>query len=175
MAHPAQVHYCLSVKNRYPQHFKNVSVCDLGSLDINGNNRYLFNEYTYVGVDIGAGRNVTTICSSHEYAPVSDKYDVVVSTECLEHNKYWRETLLNVTNNLLKDGGLFLMSCATTGRAEHGTTRSDVGSSPFTNDYYLNLTEADFRSVLNVDEIFSSYEFVVRDTDLYFYGILKKK
>jgi alpha-galactosidase len=74
---------------------------------------------------------------------------------------------------------LFLFTCATTGRPEHGTKRSDTGSSPLTSNienwdnYYLNLTEMDIRQAVNIDEKFHFYEFIVNGFDLYFWGIKK--
>ena len=61
MAHPEQKVWCNYVKKKHPEMFKNVHVCDIGSLDINGNNRYLFEDYKYIGVDIYPGRNVDVI------------------------------------------------------------------------------------------------------------------
>jgi hypothetical protein len=101
--------------------------------------------------------------------------DVVISTECLEHDKYWAITLQNICNNILKKGGLFIMTCATTGRAEHGTTRTSPKDSPFTTDYYLNITEEDFRQAIDIDKTFTTFEFKTNTdpNDLYFWGIKK--
>ena len=81
---------------------------------------------------------------------------------------------------LLKNDGVFLFTCASIGRPEHGTKRTSPSDSPFTskleNDYYRNLSEEDIRSSINVDEIFSEYEFQSRShypQDLYFFGIKK--
>jgi SAM-dependent methyltransferase len=107
---------------------------------------------------------------------IDNNYDVVISTECFEHDEYWQQTLKNVINNLLKDGGLFLFSCAAPGRPEHGTKKTSPKDSPFTTDYYRNLSEEDIRSVLDCDKIFSNYKFKTRKDfpqDLYFYGIKK--
>lgn len=41
--HKEQINYCLSIKNKYPELFKG-KILDCGSLDINGNNRYLFED-----------------------------------------------------------------------------------------------------------------------------------
>lgn len=47
-----------------------------------------------------------------------------------------------------------LISCATTGRLEHGTTRTNPDASPFTSahkwEYYKNLTVADLEASLNL-------------------------
>ena len=79
MAHQEQVDFCLSVKDRYSDFFKNANVIDIGSLDINGNNRYLFEDCNYTGVDIGAGKNVDVVSKGHEYFP-NEKVDFVIST-----------------------------------------------------------------------------------------------
>jgi len=175
MAHREQSQWCELVKYAHDEFFVGTSVLDIGSLDINGNNRYLFEQCNYTGIDIGEGKNVDVVCSGHLFKS-DDLFDVVISTECFEHDEHWELTLKNVINNLLKDGGLFLFSCAAPGRPEHGTKRTSPKDSPFTNDYYRNLSEADIRSVLDCDEVFSNYKFKTRidfPQDLYFYGIKK--
>lgn len=177
MAHPEQRDFCLSVKSKFPDFFKNVSVLDIGSLDINGNNRYLFENYTYIGVDIGEGKNVDIVSKGHEFKP-GRQFNVVISTECFEHDQHWKDTIRNCID-LTKSGGLFIFSCATTGRHEHGTSRTTPQDSPFTftefNDYYMNLTEDNIREVINDGSEFSEYGFSTNENtkDLYFYGIKK--
>jgi SAM-dependent methyltransferase len=175
MAHREQREWCELVKYAHPEFFIGTNVLDIGSLDINGNNRYLFEQCDYSGIDIGDGPNVDVVCSGHLFKS-DDLFDVVISTECFEHDEYWEQTLKNVINNLLKDGGLFLFSCAAPGRPEHGTKKTSPKDSPFTTDYYRNLSEEDIRSVLDCDNIFSNYKFKTRKEfpqDLYFYGIKK--
>lgn len=177
MAHPEQATFCTSVKKKYPSMFKGVSVLDIGSLDINGNNRYLFEDYSYIGVDVGEGKNVDIVSKGHEFRP-GRQFDVVISTECFEHDQHWVDTITNCID-LTKSGGLFIFTCATTGRQEHGTTRTTPQDSPFThslfNDYYMNLTEHDIRNIRNFDNSFSKMEFSTHKgtKDLYFYGIKK--
>lgn len=173
MAHKEQVEFCTSVKQRFPNKFKNVTVCDIGSLDINGNNRYLFEKYKYVGVDICPGRNVDVLKRGHKFNP-GIKFDVVITAECLEHDAYWFETLTHIVHHLLKPGGIFIMTCATDGRHEHGTTRTSPADSPATTDYYMNINEGHIREALDMRE-FSDYEFSINHNthDLYFYGIKK--
>jgi len=178
MAHPEQKEFMTNVKNKFPEKFVNCRVLDIGSLDINGNNRYLFTDYKYLGVDIGAGNNVDIVCRGHEFKDLAG-FDIIISSECFEHDEFWNLTIKNAIN-LLKPDGLFLFSCATTGRPEHGTRRTSPVDSPFTsqieNDYYMNVTEADVRREIDIDAAFSSYEFIARETwpqDLYFWGIKK--
>lgn len=176
MAHLAQIYFCENVKKQFSNHFKNVSVLDIGALDINGNNRYLFENYTYVGVDLGVGPNVDVVSRGHLYK--SDQlFDVVISTECFEHDEYYDLTIKNMYK-LLKSGGIFLFTCAAPGRPEHGTLKSSSEAAPFVcelHDYYKNLSEIDIRKVIHVDNLFSKYDFFQRDDvqDLYFYGIKK--
>lgn len=183
MAHPEQMNFCISVKKNYPDLFKrspisdkSLLVLDVGSLDINGNNRYLFEgPLMYIGVDVGEGKNVDVVCKGHEFKP-GIQFDVVISTECFEHDQHWKDTIKNCID-LTKSGGLFIFTCATTGRQEHGTTRSTPQDSPFThtlfNDYYMNLTEYDIRQVSGFEEAFSDMGFSTNDKtkDLYFYGV----
>jgi hypothetical protein len=75
---------------------------------------------------------------------------------------------------------VFLFSCATTGRPEHGTRRTSPQDSPFTseieNDYYMNLTEQDVRKEIDIEKYFSQYEFIAREIwpqDLYFWGLAR--
>lgn len=177
MAHQEQVVFFKDVKNKFPEKFSNCSVLDIGSLDINGNNHYLFTNYTYIGVDVGEGRNVDVVSKGHEYK--SDKlFDIVISSECFEHDMFYEKTIINCVN-LTRPGGLFTFTCASTGRPEHGTKRTKPEDAPFLNsmeewgDYYKNLTENDIRNVIDIDSIFEIYEFIYNPSshDLYFWGI----
>jgi hypothetical protein len=77
---------------------------------------------------------------------------------------------------VLKRDGLMIMTCATFGRAQHGTSLASPESSPLTvrkgQDYYRNLIEADF-DFINLRRFFSEFFFVTdySNSDLYFAGI----
>lgn len=173
MAHPAQVQYCTEVKAKHPKYFTNVDVLDVWSMDINGNNRYLFEDSRYTWIDVWPWKNVDVVCSGHEYKP--DQYfDVVISTEMLEHNKYWKETLQNMVN-LVWESGMLLFTCAGEWRAEHGTTRTTPDDAPFTNDYYRNFNETMLREAIDLEETFSEFEVSNKDLDFRFYWIKKCK
>ena len=169
--HREQQDFCERVKNSFPEFFKNVSVVDFGSLDINGSNCYLFEGGRYLGIDIGPGKNVDLICRAHEYNP-EEQHDTVISTEMLEHDEFWEKSLEKMYE-VARPGGLVFFTCATTGRLEHGTRRTTPGDAPFVGDYYRNLTEGDVRSVWrDMDKLFSTYHFEVGPpADLRFYGI----
>jgi SAM-dependent methyltransferase len=181
MAHPQQMDFCKRVKAKLPEHFVGKRVLDVGSLDINGNNRFLFENCSYFGIDVGEGKNVDKVCKAHELDSPDGSYDTIISTECFEHDQHYALSLQNIVR-MLTPGGLFLFTCATEGRPEHGTRRTDPNSAPLLAahgdwfDYYKNLTEKDIRQVLHVDAIFSEFAFFVNSypRDLYFYGVKKQ-
>jgi len=176
MAHLAQYQFCKYVQFRHPQHFKNVKVFDGGSLDVNGNNRIFFDNPTYIGCDLGEGKNVDVISKIHEYVAMDGEFDTIITTECLEHDEHYKESIQNMLR-MLKPGGLFLITCATTGREEHGTRNTDGKYScpVLDTEYYKNLDELDIRDAFKDDalKIFSDHEFMTneRDCDIYFWGI----
>jgi SAM-dependent methyltransferase len=146
MAHPAQAEYFSSVREHYPTHFDSARVLEVGSLDINGSVRDLFHACDYTGIDLQPGPGVDLACPGHLLALPTAEFDTVISAECFEHNPFWRETLANMLR-MTRPGGLLVISCATTGRKEHGTSRTNPDASPFTVaekwDYYRNLTARD--------------------------------
>lgn len=182
MSHDSERNFCIYVKNIYPDFFINKQILDCGSLDINGNNRFLFENCEYIGIDVGEGPNVDIVSLIHEFNYPKQYFDTIISTECFEHDIYYKKSLKNICR-LLKPCSLFLFTCATTGRAEHGTQYKSPQSSPFTsmtknkkwNIYYKNLIEDDIREAINIDKIFKIYEFKTNDDnhDLYFWGIKK--
>jgi hypothetical protein len=85
---------------------------------------------------------------------------------------------------MLKPGGLFVFTCASTGRAEHGTRRTSpqdsygtIGNIEQWSDYYKNLTFEDLDKSIDVKKHFSQYASYYHTTskDLYFWGIKKGK
>ena len=68
-------------------------------------------------------------------------------------------------------------TCASRGRPEHGTRRTDARDSPGTQaeglDYYRNLTEADFARAIRLSDSFDEHCFWFLRTsfDLYFAGV----
>ena len=180
MAHKEQRDFFLEVSEKFPNYFKNVRVLDIGSLDINGNNRHLFENSNYTGLDVAEGNNVDVVSLAHEYNS-QDYYDFIISNDCFEHDMFYEKTLKNIVR-LLKPKGMFLFTCKTTGSQEHGTLNSDGGfSSPLTikypewANYYKNITEDDVRQSISIDDIFQTYEFSVLDItkDIRFWGIKK--
>lgn len=178
MAHPEQKDFCTKVKDLYPQFFKNCKVLDVGSLDVNGNNRYLFEDCEYTGIDVGPGNNVDVVLKGHEFNAPDNTYDTIISTECFEHDMYYRDTIQNIIR-MLKPGGMFIFTCATHGREVHGTRGTSAWCAPLLTgdwaDYYKNLVKEDIKVIPGMN-VFSVHEYSCNDKvfDLYFYGIKDK-
>ena len=121
------------------------------------------------------GPGVDVVAFGHEFQAGKSAFDVAVSGECFEHDLYWRQTFTNMVK-CVRPGGLVVFTCASLGRPEHGTTRTDASLSPGTQqvgiDYYRNLSEDDF-SDLPLSRWFSEYRFWYMPTsmDLYFVGV----
>ena len=75
-------------------------------------------------------------------------FDVVISTEMLEHDKYYKESLKSMIE-YLKPNGLFILTCATKGRRAHGIKSFSPQDSPLTTDYYKNIEIKDFSNHFN--------------------------
>ena len=176
MAHQQQFDFIQTLKTKFPTQFFNKKILEVGSLNINGSIRIFFTECDYLGIDVGSGNDVDLVCEGQKLDHPNETYDTVGSCECFEHNPYWVETFNNMYR-MTKTSGLVFMSCATTGRAEHGTTRTSPQDSPLTTgigwEYYKNLTAEDFIQNIDLDNMFLAYEFETGSPhqDLYFYGI----
>ena len=175
MAHGEQMDFCKSVKQRFPEHFKNKKVLDVGSQDINGNNIYIFEDSEVLGIDLGPVNNVNLVCHGADLDHENETYDTVISTEAFEHDARFKESLENIVR-LLKPNGMFLFTCAAPGRPEHGTHGAVSWASPHTLDFYQNRSEEDVRALIDIDGVFPQHEFSLNpigSMDLYFWGIKK--
>lgn len=171
--------FTLFVKSILAPYFKNKSVLDVGSGDINGNNRFLFEDCVYVGNDVIKANNVTIVSKTKDLPFKDNTFDTIVSTECFEHDPEYKESLIKIYN-MLRPNGLFFFTCASTGRAEHGTRRRNpqdsygtIGNIDDMIDYYKNLTEADLNEVLPLNSLFTVWDTYYNESskDLYFVGI----
>jgi len=170
MSHKAQIEFCQNVKRKYPDYFTGKRVLDAGSMYINGDNKYLFHQCNYIGVDLGEGRNVDIVSPVHKYKP-GILFDVVISTEMLEHDKYYKKSLKKMFE-LLSPGGLLIITAAAKDRREHGTYGTDQASSPFTLDYYKNVTKEMIMNSMDMSK-FKEFKLIIDENDLQFWGVKK--
>jgi len=131
-----------SVLVQHPEIARAERVLECGSYNINGSVRGLFHAAEYIGIDYRDGPGVDTVAFAHEYADRPAGYfDVAISTEMLEHDPHWRESLAGMAR-LLRPGGAMVVTCAGPGRREHHPECSPDGT------YYRNLSPGDLAAEL---------------------------
>jgi SAM-dependent methyltransferase len=179
--HPEALDFIVFVKSILSKYFIDKRVLDVGSGDINGNNRNMFVNCEYNGNDVIAAKNVTIVSKTKDLPFSENSFDTIISTECFEHDPEYILSFKKIYN-MLKPGGLFVFTCASTGRPEHGTRRTSpdmsygtIGKLTDMSDYYKNLTGKDLDRVLNLNNSFSSWDsyYNNKSQDLYFIGIKK--
>lgn len=119
------------VKNSIKRHhIQGGNVLEVGSYNVNGSVRpYLesLDPKSYTGIDIVKGPGVDLVYNpSEEDLPCNRKfYDLVVSTEMLEHCEYWKLSLEDMVNAIRQPGvtqtkaGLLLLTARGPGFPRH--------------------------------------------------------
>ncbi len=98
-------------------------VAELGSRDVNGSLRKivaLWAPAEYVGLDIEPGPGVDIVCPAENAVEKlgAGTFDLVISTEMLEHARDWRKVVSNI-KNLCKPGGTLLVTTRSFGFGYH--------------------------------------------------------
>ena len=86
---------------------KTLSIADVGSKDVNGSYRPLFDRegWHYVGLDDAAGKNVDVVLTPKTWKENANKFDVAISGQCLEHVlRPWK--WIDDVASIVKPGGL---------------------------------------------------------------------
>lgn len=167
-----------SVKLAYPSFFTYVRALDVGGGDINGNNRSYFDITSeYNSNDVTDAPNVTIVGTTASLTFPNGHFDTIISSECFEHDMEYEASLNNIVR-MLKPGGMFVFTCASTGRPEHGTLATSPNDAyttkanlPGWSTYYKNLTADDVCDAISCDNTFM-YSFFNNyiSHDLYFVG-----
>jgi len=113
------------------------SVLDIGSRDINGSYRFLFEGWDYTGLDIVAGPNVDYV-PDDPYAWTElkdDSFDVVISGQAIEHIEFPEKTFVEIAR-VLKPGGVICIIGPTVGGSHSEPWYRDV-----TMEYMSKLTK----------------------------------
>ena len=179
--HEAAYKFLSYVQNISSEYFKNIEYLDVGAGDINGNLNSLFESCIKNANDVAPNENVTIISKTKDLPFEDNKFDTVISSECFEHDPTYKESFIKIYK-MLKPGGLFAFTCASIGREEHGTIRTNKGSSlgalhniDNMGDYYKNLEIQDLNEVLDLNKLFSNWNSYYNklSKDLYFIGFKK--
>lgn len=148
-------------KSLSKEEVKGKDILEVGSYDVNGTLRPIIESWgpqSYTGVDIMAGPGVDIVCSSENILRHfgNKKFDIVVSTEMLEHVEPWQDVISNL-KNICKPGGLLLL-----------TTRSlGFGYHAYPHDHWRYEKE-------DMEKIFSDYEIISLEKDAMAPGIFIK-
>lgn len=99
-------------------------VIEVGSRDVNGSIRPLIKSYDpqdYIGVDIVGGPGVDVICSADNLVSEfgEQSFDLVISTELLEHVRNWKLVTHNI-KSICKTNGIILLTTRSYGFGYHG-------------------------------------------------------
>ena len=132
--------------NLKPEEVKGKRVIELGSYDMNGSLQPIvksWNPSEYVGVDIAPGPGVDVVCDADDTLKKfgRDRFDVVISTEAIEHTRNWRTVISNI-KNLCAPGGVMIVTTCMPGHYYH----------PHPGDFW-RYTPEDFRAIFSDCEI----------------------
>ena len=176
MSHSQQLNFIKGIVESFGQ--RNISqfnIFEIGSYDVNGSLKSIFQCKTYLGVDLIAGPSVDIVYDGVNLSLPGSDFDMAVSCNCLEHDPNWQNTFLNMINHL-NPGGYVVMQCKSRGFKEHGTIRTTPKDSPGTvnigSNYYRNLNAKDFYKHFDINKLFKNhfFEYYSNSCDLFFVG-----
>lgn len=91
---------------------------EVGSLDVNGSVRPLFESADYVAVDMVDGPGVDIVMNAHNLRFPSETFDVVICSEMLEHDDaFW--VSMGEMGRVLRVGGILVLTARGNGFPEH--------------------------------------------------------
>lgn len=112
------------MKNLKKEEIEGKRIIEVGSRDVNGSLRPLIESYRpneYIGADITKGSGVDIICDIKDLiSRFGEKsFDVIISTELLEHVKDWKLAIHNI-KSVCRINGIILLTTRSYGFKYHG-------------------------------------------------------
>ncbi len=106
-----------------PEDIKDKTVIDVGSYNHNGNLYDLYKHYNpseFIGTDLLSGPGVDVVCPAEDLVSKfgKEQFDVVLSSELLEHARNWREVISSI-KQLVKSNGIVLITTRSKGFPLH--------------------------------------------------------
>ena len=176
MSHPEQTKFITDCLSIIKNDFNKPDVLEVGSFNVNQlvNYRKFIGNCDYLGIDLIKGPGVDLVLKGENINKLNKKFDIIISAECFEHAENWKDIFRQMIENI-KENGYIVLTIASKGRLEHGTSRTINSHSPGTGDYYKILTRRDFFKNFKIDILFedSFFFYNIHSCDLYI--ILRKK
>lgn len=142
--HKQVMEFMMAMREARPESFMG-RVLECGSLNVNGTAKFLFAASEYIGIDACFGAGVDQVSLVHEWDGKPDGYfDTVVSTEMLEHDPYWRESIRRMVD-FVRPGGSLIVTYAGQDRPEH-----EKWASPESGYYYSPPVTEAFEEIASV-------------------------
>lgn len=92
------------------ENIENKHILDIGSCNVNGTMRPIFDKGHYIGLDMQCGPNVDIVSDAHNIALEDDSFDIIISSSCFEHDDMFWVTFLEMCR-LVNNGG-YIYVCA---------------------------------------------------------------
>ena len=111
--HLSSYEHMRDLVGRYLDPAKPLRVADIGSCDINGSYRTLFDSpvWTYQGLDLEPGRGVDLVLETpYKYPIASASLDLVISGQAFEHVEFFWISWLEMLRVLKPGGMVFLIA-----------------------------------------------------------------
>jgi SAM-dependent methyltransferase len=93
---------------------ENKKILDVGSYDVNGTMKPIFEKGQYVGIDMEEGPNVDIVGVSHDIPFDQDEFDIVISSSCFEHDDMFWISFQEMCR-VLKPGGYMYVQAPSNG------------------------------------------------------------
>jgi hypothetical protein len=93
---------------------ENKKILDVGSYNVNGTMRPIFEKGQYVGLDMEEGPNVDIVGVSHDIPFDKDEFDIVISSSCFEHDDMFWISFQEMCR-VLKPGGYMYIQAPSNG------------------------------------------------------------
>lgn len=129
------------LRSEHPRLFRRSRVLECGSYIINGSPRAMFADADYTGIDWRPGPGVDVVSLAHEFSAIKP-FDLVLSTEMLEHDPHWRASVRAMARQV-GPGGALALTWASPKRRDH-----EIDCAPQVG-YYAGIEIADVLAIVN--------------------------
>ena len=99
---------------KYIPNLEGKKILDVGSYDVNGTLKPIFEKGIYTGLDMESGPNVDVVSDAHNIPFDNEHFDIVTSSSCFEHDDMFWVTFLEMCR-VVKPGGYLYVQAPSNG------------------------------------------------------------